>query len=353
MERTDKINFERLRGLPVITIAEDLGFQVRGNATRCMNYRNHKNHDRDFSLSFDVRRNRWRCWVCNIGGSPIDLVMYTKGMDILAAARYLLKRYFKGKKPSPTIIPCPSRPESTPTPAENEQIYADLLSQGIITTAVEEFFKSRSIPLEVVAKFGIRAIDSPPSVSQYLQSRYTSQQRLASGLYSRKGGFLFQYHPLMIPYFLKGKPVYIQGRLLSDSDRHRYMNLSGIPIPCPYNVDCLESPNTRRVYLVEGAIDVLTLSIYGLPAVGVPGGYGFKPVWVDFFPDTKRVVVLFHNDMAGHRGTDVVVKYFTDRGRTVQTLDILPPDKDLNNLHVEGSLKALLQSALQEESHGI
>ena len=66
----DKFELQKLRDLPIEGVAERLGLQVVRHKALCPFHDDHH-----ASLSFSVRRNSYRCFVCGASGGPIDLVM--------------------------------------------------------------------------------------------------------------------------------------------------------------------------------------------------------------------------------------------------------------------------------------
>ena len=80
----EKYELQKLRDLPIEGVAERLGLQVRMHKCLCPFH-----DDRHPSLSFSVRRNTFRCFVCGASGGPIDLVMKYLGKDFLDACRWL------------------------------------------------------------------------------------------------------------------------------------------------------------------------------------------------------------------------------------------------------------------------
>ena len=66
----DKFELQRLRDLPIEGVAERLGLQVSRHKCLCPFH-----SDTHPSLSFCVRRNTFRCFVCGASGGTIDLVM--------------------------------------------------------------------------------------------------------------------------------------------------------------------------------------------------------------------------------------------------------------------------------------
>ena len=80
----DRIELQKLRDLPIEGVAERLGLRVKRHKSLCPFHDDHH-----ASLSFSVRRNSYRCFVCGASGGPIDLVMHHLHVDFKAACRWL------------------------------------------------------------------------------------------------------------------------------------------------------------------------------------------------------------------------------------------------------------------------
>ena len=80
----EKYELQKLRDLPIEGVAERLGLQVKMHKALCPFHDDHH-----ASLSFSVRRNSYRCFVCGESGGPIDLVMKYLGKSFLDACRWL------------------------------------------------------------------------------------------------------------------------------------------------------------------------------------------------------------------------------------------------------------------------
>lgn len=80
----DKYELQKLRDLPIEGVAERLGLQVKRHKALCPFHDDHH-----ASLSFHVRRNTYRCFVCGAHGGTIDLVMRYLNKDFLDACRWL------------------------------------------------------------------------------------------------------------------------------------------------------------------------------------------------------------------------------------------------------------------------
>ena len=75
---------KELNSTPIEMIAERLGLRVERHKSRCPWH-----DDRHPSLSFDVRRNRYRCYVCDAHGGVIDMVMGLRHCGFVEACAWL------------------------------------------------------------------------------------------------------------------------------------------------------------------------------------------------------------------------------------------------------------------------
>ncbi len=80
----DKFELQRLRDLPIEGVAERLGLQVTRHKCLCPFHEDH--HP---SMSFSIRRNTYRCFVCGEHGGTIDLVMKYLRKDFREACEWL------------------------------------------------------------------------------------------------------------------------------------------------------------------------------------------------------------------------------------------------------------------------
>ena len=80
-----KYEIQKLRDLPIERVAEQMGIKVERHKALCPFHDDHH-----ASLSFNMRKNSCRCYVC-MGNSvgTIDLVMKYLGKDFLSACRWL------------------------------------------------------------------------------------------------------------------------------------------------------------------------------------------------------------------------------------------------------------------------
>ena len=80
----DRIELQKLRDLPIEGVAQRLGLSVARHKSLCPFHDDHH-----ASLSFSVRRNSFRCFVCGASGGTIDLVMRHLNLGFHEACKWL------------------------------------------------------------------------------------------------------------------------------------------------------------------------------------------------------------------------------------------------------------------------
>ena len=80
----EKYEIQKLRDLPIEGVAERLGLRVVRHKSLCPFHDDHH-----ASLSFSVRRNSFRCFVCGASGGTIDLVMRHLNLGFREACKWL------------------------------------------------------------------------------------------------------------------------------------------------------------------------------------------------------------------------------------------------------------------------
>src|SRR5437016_2006553 len=81
--------------VPILDVARALGLRIHRGKAQCWRVENHRHGDVDPSLSFHEKRNRCRCFVCDMKGghSNVDLVMGALGCELGAAVQWIAERF--------------------------------------------------------------------------------------------------------------------------------------------------------------------------------------------------------------------------------------------------------------------
>lgn len=135
----DKNQLQQLRELPIERVAGRLGLHVERHKSLCPFH-----DDRHPSLSFNVARNTFRCFVCGASGGTIDLVMRHLGKDFKEACRWLADEH--------NIIRHEYRPPAaTQPPPFDAARYSRLFSSPSLGKAARQFlFERRMLDPRVV-----------------------------------------------------------------------------------------------------------------------------------------------------------------------------------------------------------
>lgn len=123
-----------------------------------------------------------------------------------------------------------------------------------------------------------------------------------------------------------------------DPDSERKYDQPAGQVARLFNLRALADPSADTVVLTEGEIDAITLTGYGVAAVGVPGANAWKKHHWRLFEGYDRVVLVQDADEAG----DALVRAL--RGTPLDVVVVYPPDgtDDVNDAHVQGRADELL-----------
>lgn len=130
---------------------------------------------------------------------------------------------------------------------------------------------------------------------------------------------------LSIPYITKAGVVDIRFRAMDNSEP-KYLGLPGAETKL-YNVDAYFEAGDW-ICVCEGEIDTITLSVIGLPAIGVPGVKNIKPHHYRILSDFDKIYVFSDGDQAGK-------DFAKDLARKISGVVpiTLPDNEDVNSLY--------------------
>ena len=229
----DRIELQKLRDLPIEGVAERLGLRVRMHKSLCPFHDDHH-----ASLSFSVRRNSYRCFVCGASGGPIDLVMRHLHVDFKEACRWLADEH--------NIILDEWQPQTS-----------DISHQTSFDASRYERFFERPWLNDEARKFLFE--------ERRLDARVVRWCRLTS--WKDKQGVPW----LQTPYYNReGKLIGIQNRNLVKGALPRFRFPQGAECTI-YNLPVLSllSPG-EALYITEGCSDCWAMLSAGHKAIAIP-----------------------------------------------------------------------------------
>ena len=230
----DKFELQKLRDLPIEGVAERLGLQVSRHKCLCPFHAD--NHP---SLSFCVRRNTYRCFVCGASGGTIDLVMNYLNKDFKEACKWLADEH--------NVILSSPQPSVEKTPSA---------WAGFDASRYERFFERPWLNKEARRfLFDERRLDE----------RVVRWCKLTS--WRDKQGIPW----LQIPYYNReGKLVGIQNRNLIKGATPRFRFPSGSRCSI-YNLPVLNLLQPHdELYITEGSSDCWAMLSAGHKAIAIP-----------------------------------------------------------------------------------
>ena len=229
----DKYEIERLRSLPIESVAARLGLRVTRHMSLCPFHDDHH-----ASLTYNARRNTFRCYVCDAHGGTIDLVMRRLGKSFPEACRWLADSHG-------VILsewrPAPPPPDTKPR-AFDAARYARWFEHPWLSAEARRFL------------FGVRRLH--PAVVRWC--------RLTSWTDGRGTNWL------QIPYYDAS------GRLIGLQNRNLDGGLPRFRFPRGARCSIYNLPVTRLLrpgeplYITEGCSDCWAMLSSGRKAVAIP-----------------------------------------------------------------------------------
>ncbi len=224
-----------LRAIPIEDLASRLGLDVRHHKALCPFHNDHH-----ASLSFNVRKNTYRCFVCDAHGDTIDLVRHLLNKDFQQACLYLSDGSIE---PIPAhSTHSPHSPHETQSPFDASR-YEKYFDRPYLSPEARHFL------------FEERRLD--PRVIRWC--RLTSWR-------DRNG-----IHWLQIPYYDRnGHLLGIQNRNLTLGGEPRFKFPKGAQCGI-YNLPVLNKlEEGEALYIAEGASDCWALLSAGHKAIAIP-----------------------------------------------------------------------------------
>lgn len=251
----DRLEIQKLRDLPIEEVAERLGMEVKMHKALCPFHDDHH-----ASLSFSVRRNTYRCFVCGEHGDTISLVMKSLNKPFGEACRWLSDGNYKPLTSTPSTL------TSNPFDASRYERYFEHPWLG--DEARKFLFEERRLDERVVR-----------------WCRLTSWR-------DRRG-----VPWLQIPYYsVEGKLIGVQNRNLLKGGQPRFRFPTGSECSI-YNLPVLRRLKPGdELWITEGCSDCWAMLSSGRKAIAIPSATLLKreqlleltgrfPLTLNMYPD--------------------------------------------------------------------
>ena len=273
------------------------------------------------------------CFGCGAGGDVITFIMKIENLDYAEAVRFLAERV--GMQ-----LPEQSS-QSIALQTHRERIYQmhKLAARFYYDTLLSEdgkpgleYLKARGIGKSAITRYGLGfAPDKFDGLKNYLLSkRYSLNEMFAAGLLSKSQKNSSYYdrfrNRVMFPVIdLRSNVIAFSGRIVGDGGP-KYLNSPETPIYTKghtlFGLN-LAKDNSDTIILVEGNLDVVSLSQAGFKNAVAPLGTAFTKDQARIIAKyAKTVLVAFDNDAAGQKASEKAIPYLTELGLSVKMLDL-------------------------------
>ena len=297
--------------------------------------------------SFHVEPSRgiYKCFGCGKSGTAVGFVMEYEKLSYTEALKYLARKYHievKEKEESAEDLAARQRNESLLAVSEFAfQFYKDQLATDEGRSVAVQYFHSRGLEDETIAKYGLGwAPKSKSALTEAAKKEgYKDEYLLETGLCAQwdTDGSLHDrfYDRVMFPiHSVSGRVIAFGGRtLFTDKSIAKYVNSKESEIYVKsrslYGIYFAKSAISRadKCYLVEGYLDVLSMHQLGITNVVASSGTSLTVEQIRLIKRfTENVTIMYDGDPAGiHaalRGIDLILK----EGMNVKV--VLIPDGD-------------------------
>ncbi|HEX8353212.1 MAG TPA: toprim domain-containing protein, partial [Pyrinomonadaceae bacterium] len=306
------------------------------------------------------------CFSRDEGGDAITFYELMHGVTFARAVGELARELgLDGRRPRRPSLASASAPDSAEAEAESPEGLKPLDAEqtaGVCARFLE--ICRAEDQLEGAAYLARRGIDPATArragVTYFPRRAYRRVMRRVlegfpvetlrrAGLFNRKEHLTFYHHRLLFPFFVGGRPRYLQARTTAAGVEPRWHNMRG-HVPALYNADSLTPlASGSVVYLVEGFTDTLTLLANGFAAVGLVGAGGLKEEWLAPL-GRFRVVAALDPDAAGRRAAARYRELFAARGLRLAVVELPSDVNDFFRQHPAAGLELdlLTETAMEK-----
>ncbi len=291
------------------------------------------------SFSVDEQKQLYYCFGCKAGGSVIQFVMEIERLSFQEAVAFLADQLHM---PLPEMRHDPGY-EQRRTLKERihlaNQAAARLYHQQLWTEGgqpILAYLQQRGLSDAVIRRFGIGAASGGLNVGKELQAQgFTQEELIAAGLVLNRSGRVFDMFrdramfPIIDAY---GQVLGFGGRAMGQQ-MPKYLNTSDTPaFNKRYNVYAAnllrKAKNLKRVLLVEGYMDVVALSQFGVTGMAATLGTALTPEQARLLHRyAPEVHVCYDGDSAGQHAILRALDILEAESIPAQVLD-LPGGQD-------------------------
>ena len=299
----------------------------------------HNEKSPSFSVSPD--KQIFHCFGCGVGGNVITFVSQIEGLNFIETVQMLAER---------ANIQLPTLQNNGDTQREilKDKVYkvneftAEYYHQNLYkpqAKTAQEYVKKRQLTNETLKSFRIGFSGKFDELYQELKKQgFQEQEILESGLVNKneRGQYIDRYrNRLMFPICdARGRVIAFGGRVLDDS-KPKYINSPENVVYSKgrhlFGLNVAKKGDTKKLLIVEGYMDVISLHQRGITNVVAPLGTALteQQGWL-LRKNSEQIILSFDSDDAGIkaklRAIDILQKMGCDL-RVIQLEGAKDPDE--------------------------
>ena len=284
----NKIDLDEIRATPIEEVAENLGIGIVRHMALCPFH-----NDKNPSLHFDLKKNRYKCFACGASGNVIDLVMRYNNMEFKEAINWIGNKEVNTAKDNAY-----ETKESREEAVDIEYLEVLMKNVCINEDAARFLFDERRIERRVVEWCGLTSVSSDTPCWRWGKAFYDAPS-------------------LLIPYRdVDGKLLTVQGRYLGKEKKPRFKFPQGSQAGM-YNKQVIATlKKGDELWITEGPSDCWAMMSAGRKAVAIPSATSLTTGDLRLLGDGLQKGVSLHmapdNDRPGMELFKTLKRHFPD-----------------------------------------
>ena len=284
----NKIDLDEIRATPIEEVAENLGIGIVRHMALCPFH-----NDKNPSLHFDLKKNRYKCFACGASGNVIDLVMRYNNMEFKEAINWIGNKEVNTAKDNAY-----EKKESREEAVDIEYLEVLMKNVCINEDAARFLFDERRIDSRVVEWCGLSSVSSDTPCWRWGKAFYDAPS-------------------LLIPYRdVDGKLLTVQGRYLGKEKKPRFKFPHGSQAGM-YNKQVIGTlKKGDELWITEGPSDCWAMMSAGRKAVAIPSATSLTTGDLRLLGDGLQKGVSLHmapdNDRPGMELFKTLKRHFPD-----------------------------------------
>ena len=291
----------------------------------------HNEKSPSFSVSPD--KQIFHCFGCGVGGNVFTFLMKIEGVNFIEALQMLAER-------AQIQLPALSNNVDSIKEELKEKIYqineftANYYHQKLYlpeSKIAQEYIKKRKLSNETLKSFRIGFSGKFDELyKELIKQGFKEREILESGLVNKneQGKFIDRYrNRLMFPICdARGKVIAFGGRVLDDS-KPKYINSPENVVYSKgrhlFGLNVAKKGDTKKLLIVEGYMDVISLHQRGITNVVAPLGTALtqQQGWL-LRKNTEQIILSFDSDGAGQTAINRSIEILQNMGCDIRVLQM-------------------------------